>query len=1199
MKHKLFTLFAALICATTTLAQTVVMNDKELRAAVQINNVDIKLGADIDLSNSTLSIERTVTIDLGGHALDRKLTKRGEGGGQVITVRKGATLNLKNGTLKGGWGGNGGGLVNEGGIVTLTDVNITGNTADDRGGGISNHGTLTMTGGRISGNTTNDQTAPEGGGGIMNSEGATATLTNVSITGNTVNVKGGGGICNYGTMTLDGCTITGNSCKMNGGGIWTAASATLNMQGAMTMTDNTTDGGVTNNLFLKTGAVVTITGSLAGSTVGVNMEATTGTFTSGYNTHNAGVDPTTIFTPDDDLFYDVTMSEDEACVSPTDLIYPVTKDSELRAAIKIADANIKLSANIDLSNSTLAISDNRTVTIDLNNYTLDRKLRYRGEGGGQVFTVRGGATLNLSNGTLKGGWGGDSGGINNEGGTVNLTNVNITGCTGDDRGGGICNRDGGTLNMTGGAIIGNTSNDRTDPAGGGGLFNAHGATARLKGVTITGNVAKVHGGGGLCNFGTLTLDGDTITENTAGTHGGGVWEEGTLKIKGALVVKDNHRTNGGDDNLYCRNDHVAMVTGELAGSDIHITLQSETGIFTSAYNNHHNDVDPATIFASDHPAVHTVFLNAYKEAELKYRGDVEYIKCSWDSKNRQVVNTTKTLTRLIGYNDVPTEGDYKEVKPVSGWFALGGFSNDDEYYVVRGNVSHTTLNVLGPKVHLILCDGAKLSLSGGILCYNTESNKPTLYIHCQSYDGNMGELYIASGYKAEAAGIGSDWEDDEGGKRIAGNLEIHGGNLSVTGGDLAAGIGGGHLQEAGKITIYGGDIKAYGGKGTTIYSGGAAIGGSAHGGGHTVIYGGKVYAKSIDSAAGIGAGHYVYNDLTVTNYDYGHVSDDDHESDTYAITVVDIYGGEVEAHGAKNAAGIGGGKYSNGVILNIYGGDVKAYGGDDGAGIGGGWDGEGGLTIIKGGTVYAKGGGNGAGIGGGSVQFHSYITPGGTLVVSGGHVEAYGGVDAAGIGGGEGGQGGSVKISGGYVYAQGNDYGSGIGGGQHGWGGDVTITGGTVIAKAGRNETGMRAIGPGEDNDKYGTLTIGDEMMVSSERMASAVERINMCWYRTQVRVEPCDHHDHTYKVEDTTAKGTHTMQCQWCTTPFEPEQHTFVDKVCTVCGANQTFGTGVEEVRSEEVKSEKWYTLDGRRLSGKPSRAGVYIYNGKMCVIK
>ena len=31
----------------------------------------------------------------------------------------------------------------------------------------------------------------------------------------------------------------------------------------------------------------------------------------------------------------------------------------------------------------------------------------------------------------------------------------------------------------------------------------------------------------------------------------------------------------------------------------------------------------------------------------------------------------------------------------------------------------------------------------------------------------------------------------------------------------------------------------------------------------------------------------------------------------------------------------------------------------------------------------------------------------------------------------------------------------------------------------------------------------------------------------------------------------------------------------------------------------DAWYSLDGRRLTGKPSRAGVYINNGNKVVIK
>lgn len=200
--------------------KAVVRTGSELRAAIKNDGSNILLDEDITLSNSTLSIEsgKTVTIDLNGHKLDRKLTKRGEGGGQVITVRNGATLNLSNGTLTGGWGGDGGGIANEGGTANLTNVTITGNHADDRGGGISNRGTLTMIGGSITNNKCNDRVKPAGGGGIFNAEGATATLTGVTITGNEAVTYGGGGINNFGTLTIDGCTITGNTANAYGGG---------------------------------------------------------------------------------------------------------------------------------------------------------------------------------------------------------------------------------------------------------------------------------------------------------------------------------------------------------------------------------------------------------------------------------------------------------------------------------------------------------------------------------------------------------------------------------------------------------------------------------------------------------------------------------------------------------------------------------------------------------------------------------------------------------------------------------------------------------------------------------------------------------------------------------------------------------------------------------------------------------------------
>ena len=595
--------------------------------------------------------------------------------------------------------------------------------------------------------------------------------------------------------------------------------------------------------------------------------------------------------------------------------------------------------------------------------------------------------------------------------------------------------------------------------------------------------------------------------------------------------------------------------------------------------------DPATIFTPDISDVMAVCLdgNEAKLASILPEGAVYYIECSWDSHNKKVVNTTKILSRQIGYSDTPTEGDYKLVTNSNNeddWFQLGGYSDNDEYYVVSGNVSNNTLNVLGKKVHLILCDGAKLTLSGGILCYG-ENYK--LNIHSQSYGPSMGKLIAESGYDDGVAGIGSDcvtswhesWNHNEFGHflpdentRIPSDIEIHGGDIYAKGSEQAAGIGGGNAQSGGNLIIYGGKITAKGGDGSSDGEGGTGIGGGNLGdAGNIKIYGGTVEAWGGRTSAGIGGGEGLRSG-SIEIYDgnviaHGGESGAGIGSGIYAQDItVTINGGIVKAYGNDGGAGIGSGKgsgmtYRSGII-NINGGEVYAYGSDDAAGIGGGNDVNGADVTITGGYVYAKGDGNGAGIGSGCEGIWDGGKQGGRFTMTGGEVYAYGGEDAAGIGGGEDADGGTVTISGGYVYAKGSYGGAGIGGGEGGDGGNVTITGGTVHASAGSGETGNRAIGPGKGDDAYGSLTIGDSVMVYSERKAAAVERHDMCWYRTDVHVELCTHPDHTYTVSGTGVNDTHTEQCTYCTTPFEPEQHTFVNGVCTVCGVEETTETHI-----------------------------------------
>lgn len=102
--------------------------------------------------------------------------------------------------------------VNSGATATIEDLTITGEKIDQQGAGISNAGTLTLLNDTITGSNAGGGT----GGGIYNS--GTLTATDCTIYNNTAGNGNGGGIASSGTLILINDTITGNS----GDGILTA-----------------------------------------------------------------------------------------------------------------------------------------------------------------------------------------------------------------------------------------------------------------------------------------------------------------------------------------------------------------------------------------------------------------------------------------------------------------------------------------------------------------------------------------------------------------------------------------------------------------------------------------------------------------------------------------------------------------------------------------------------------------------------------------------------------------------------------------------------------------------------------------------------------------------------------------------------------------------------------------------------------------
>lgn len=316
---------------------------------------------------------------------------------------------------------------------------------------------------------------------------------------------------------------------------------------------------------------------------------------------------------------------------------------------------------------------------------------------------------------------------------------------------------------------------------------------------------------------------------------------------------------------------------------------------------------------------------------------VTFMVRSWDATNKQVVTTTDTQNATV------LEGDHSD-----DWEGL-----ENGYYVVRGTVTYKALNIMGNDVHLILTDGATITVQHVKL----ETGK-WLNIHAQSdVKETMGKLIVKDNTYEDAAGIGG------GDEATSGTLSVHGGFISSTVNTYGAAIGGGNSGSCGDVYIYGGFVYAVSDKGA------AAIGGGMNRGinlpNSVNIYGGTVDATS-------------KHELGILKYGAG-IGGGDDASQGGAIN---IFGGDVNVycdHGGS--AAIGGGQGGHGGVINISGGTVKANAGNNGyesAGIGGGKDGNGGTITITGGVVESNG----------YVGIGTYNGEKGTLIITGGKVTA-------------------------------------------------------------------------------------------------------------------------------------------------------------------------------------------------------------------
>ena len=260
-------------------AVTEVSTADELTAAVDSAVDTVKLTGDISISNS-LTVKRTVTLDLNGHVLKYESANKGsvivvEGGGQLtiedsntskpshrfnpngklwVLDEASGTETVTGGVITGGTGKpiqfgsgkyvydayyGGGVYIAPGGQLTMTGGNIVGCSAEF-GGGIcieserdGKQGQFSMSGGNIIGCS-----AECGGGVYVDSESNQSpfSMSGGSIAG-CVASEIGGGVCVSGTFKMSGqavirsCTVESATQSIYGGGIYVNSSSSFEMSG--------------------------------------------------------------------------------------------------------------------------------------------------------------------------------------------------------------------------------------------------------------------------------------------------------------------------------------------------------------------------------------------------------------------------------------------------------------------------------------------------------------------------------------------------------------------------------------------------------------------------------------------------------------------------------------------------------------------------------------------------------------------------------------------------------------------------------------------------------------------------------------------------------------------------------------------------------------------------------------------------------
>ncbi|MCX6050463.1 MAG: right-handed parallel beta-helix repeat-containing protein, partial [Chloroflexi bacterium] len=597
--------------------------------------------------DSTLAISKTVTINGTGQHIIVSGDSGNDGSPNVPVFEIAASgvvtithLNVINGTAQDGAGA---GIANQGVLMlqqsTIRDNTLTG---DGSGAGLFNSGALTLTNSTVSNNSATDQSD---GGGLTNF--GAAWIINSTFSGNTA-AANGGAIRNVGTLHLNNSTLSANSSASVGGGISNEGSLDL----ANTIIANSSSGGdcVNSGTLATNSHNLVADNSCSPALSGDPRLAALGDYGGDTQTFALLPDSPAIDAGDDTACATVDQRS-TARVGVCDIgafetqgfrlllnggdyqsaNLGATFADPLQVSLVASDTNVSLSgqmitftapltgASLDVSlftamtdagaasasvtaNSvvgsyvvtatTLGISD--PVTFTLTNRNCDRQIvtNANDSGAGSLrqsiadacagavisfggdYSIYLDSTLNIDKQLTIDGAGhnitvsGDSG---NDGsrdvqpfkieasGVVTITYMSIV--NGTDASAGSSNNGGGILNY--GALTLNhiTMTDNVGKRFGGAINN--GGTLTVNDSTIMNNDGGDYGGG-ILNYTTATINTSVIRGNRAGDQGGGLLNYDTLTLINSTVIGNQAGTGGG---LYALGASTTISASTFSGNN--------------------------------------------------------------------------------------------------------------------------------------------------------------------------------------------------------------------------------------------------------------------------------------------------------------------------------------------------------------------------------------------------------------------------------------------------------------------------------------------------------------------------------------------------------------------------------------------------------------------------------------------------------